>query len=246
MKKTLLISFFVVIVFAAFYFLSKKEGEREKGKEENEAALPPTKQPPENATPLSSGSGQGLELVTQRAREIINSTKGAEMRKTYKIGSGIFSGLSSQRIAEKFKAIALTGKVSETDLQIFPELVSPEFADKANALMDATNGTDKEIYARLKASGESGWSDKVRLLTDFTGISNFKLVDKIGNFIDNGSGYGEANGRDSEIKKINNHVKLAKDLNIIARNLIKESKRFGQLVNDMAITDLRAAGWKIV
>lgn len=244
MKKTIIVAFFVLLLAGlAYMYFQKKDGTKtdgEKGKEPLKDIEKPTSQ-----TPLSATSGEGGAAVKNRIAEILRSTEASKIRRSQGIGGDMFRDVSNEKAKSRLRSNALGSLTDEYELQLIPPSIDPAFIGKVNELVAFTEGMGE---SKIKQFGQSDYSQRLLLLTNFSDVSNFKIINKIGDLIDNNGGYGECKGRGNkeESCKILNLKKLSSDLNQIGKRMAKETTAFEIAVKNYAIAEMKNAGWQFV
>lgn len=243
MKKTIIVVLFVLVLAGIAYWYSQKDGakvEGEKGKE-------PLKdvEKPVTSSPLSANDGAGGAAVKNRIAEIMRSSKASEIRRNNGIGGDMFKDVDNEKVKALIRANALGTLTDEYELQLIPVSINTAFLGKVDELVKLTDGaTEKKIFEY----GANKYSDRLMQLTNFQDVSNFKLINKMGDIIDGGKGYGSCKGsgsREDECK-IKNWRKLSNSLNLVGKRMQKETEAFENAVKLYAINEMKANGWNFV
>lgn len=239
----------------AYMYFQKKDGTKtdgEKGKEPLKDIEKPTSQ-----TPLSATSGEGGAAVKNRIAEILRSTEASKIRRAQGIGGDMFRDVANEKAKTRIRSNAIGSLTDEYELQLIPPSIDPAFIGKVNELVAFT---DNASEAKIRDYGESRYSQRLIQLANFTDTSNFKLINKIGDLIDNNGGFGECKkswkdvtnvgliipGNAEDSCKIQNLKKLSIALNSIGKRMQKETTSFDGAVKLYAISEMKNAGWQFV
>lgn len=246
MKKILLVSaLLAVVVLAVWYFTKNKKtataGDVESDNEPKQAEAPPTGQPP-----VDPNTGAGLLAVNNQIKNIVESSAYGQLRKSNKIGSDLFSVITHEKVRGRIRQNALAGRVDDYNILLLPEKYNPDFT---NQLKELQSFTANMSSAKVSQFGKDAFGKRLMKLTDFSAYDGgFKMIDKLGNIIDNGNGYGECKGvaNMQENCRTSNMSKLANELNRWATKMLSENKRLQDVIFNAAIANLKAAGWVLI
>jgi len=222
-------------------YFQKKDGTKtdgEKGKE----PLKDIEKPSSN-TPLSATSGEGGAAVKNRIAEILRSTEASKIRRAQGIGGDMFRDVSNEKAKSRLRSNALGSLTDEYELQLIPPSIDPAFIGKVNELVAFTENASE---AKIRDYGASAYGQRLMQLASFTDTSNFLLIKKLGDLIDNDGGFGECKGFKQDDCKVQNLKKLSIALNSIGKRMQKETASFEGAVKLYAISEMKNAGWQFV
>jgi hypothetical protein len=259
MKKILLISTLLAVVVLAFWYYNKKKKDgKTAGSVDSDNSPEQVASPPSGQTPVDPNTGAGKMAIDNQIKNIVQSNAYGQLRKGNKIGSDLFGVITNTKVRERIRQNALAGRVDDYSILLLPESYNPDFV---NQLKELQNFTQNMTPAKVKSFGKDAFGKRLLKLSDFSQFDGgFNLFKKLGDVIDNPNGYGECTrswkdvtnvgliipGNAKESCIISNMSKLSLELNRWATKMISENKRLEEAVFNMAIANLKAAGWVII